>query len=93
MKWLELIEIRITGQDHDLIESYLRHLIEQIIEENKQQIKIYHKLHLETDFSIHLVHDADDAGPDGSALGQNIVSVLKEYGLVNHSIWVQMKTN
>jgi len=90
LKWLEMIEIRITGKDHDLIEFYLKKLDEQIIEENKQRIKIYYKLNLDTDLSIHLVHKAANAEPEGSALGQNIVSAMKEFGLVNHSIWVQM---
>ena len=92
MKWLEIIEIRITNSDHELIEFYLQQLFDQI-KETKQEVRILNKLNLDTDFSIHLMFDSIDTDSNGSPLGQNIVSALKEFGLVNHSIWIQMKMN
>lgn len=91
MKWLEIIEIRITGKDHDLVGSYLTQLYEQITKESKHQIKILNKYNLDTDFSIHLKHDSSEIKQSGSTLGQSIIAVLKEHGMVNHTIWMEMK--
>lgn len=92
MKWLEVIDIRIVSKDHVLIESYLQQLYDQI-KDKKQQIRIFNKLNLDTDFSIHLMFDSTDTNSKGSPLGQNIVSTLNEFGLVNHSVWMQMKSS
>jgi hypothetical protein len=42
-----------------------------------------------TDFSIHLFHETAKVKDWGSELGQHIASALKEYGLVNHQIWIE----
>lgn len=93
MKWLEIIEMRITSKDRDLVNSFLRQLYQQVIKENKHQIRILNKYNLDTDFSVHLKHDSSDINQNGSALGQNILSALKEHGIVNHSIWMEMKVD
>lgn len=91
MKRLEIIELRITGKDHEKIESYFKELKKEFTDKNVQNIKIFSKLNLETDFSIHILHNTDEAGSLKSKPGQHLVSALKEFGLVNQSIWVQMK--
>ena len=89
MKMLEIIELRSTGQDHDKVEAYLKQLMNQVLTDTDKMMKVFTKFNLETDFSIHLVDSAKKLEQNGSALGQHLVSVLKEYGLVNHSIWIE----
>ena len=90
MKWLEIIELRSVGKKRTEVELHLKHLIEAMKLETRQQaIKIYGHNTVETDFSIHLHHDSKSAAVNGSALGQRLVSVLKEYGLVSHSVWIE----
>ena len=89
MKMLELIELRITGKDHDKVEAYLRQLFEQVRMDTNKMMKVFTKLNVETDFSIHLVDSTNTLEQNGSALGQHLVYVLKAYGLVNHSIWIE----
>lgn len=91
MKWLEIIEIRITGKDHNLVESYLKQLVEELNKNNGPKMKVFSKLDLETDFSIHLGHDQDSIHDYGSGLGQHLASTLKDFGMVNHSVWLQKK--
>ncbi|MCK4446085.1 MAG: hypothetical protein KAW56_03280 [Candidatus Marinimicrobia bacterium] len=87
MKWLEIIELRFGGNNRERLESQLQTLID---EAKQQAIKVYSHVTVETDFSIHLRHDSKRADVSGSPLGLRLASVLKEYGLVNHSVWIEM---
>lgn len=92
MKWLEIIELRSAGRNHELIESQLNDLIIEFNKKNKSQaIKVYCRITIETDFSIHLIHESEKPEHEGSRLGLHLVSALKAFGLVNHSVWIQMR--
>jgi hypothetical protein len=91
MKWLEIIELRITKNDYKIIESYFGALKKDVRDKKIQNIMIFSKLNLDTDFSIHILHTTADLGTQKSELGQYLVSDLKDFGLVNHSIWIEMK--
>jgi hypothetical protein len=92
MKWLEIIELRTVDCNRDFLESYLQKLIVEINKETKVEVaKVYSRNLLNTDFSIHLIHDSNKAETNGSTLGLRIISGLKEFGLVNHSIWIEMQ--
>ena len=91
MKWLEIIELRSTGKKRTLLELELQNLISDVNQEAKQQaIKVYSRVIVDTDFSIHLYHDSEKIEKSGSPLGLRLASALKEYGLVNHSVWIEM---
>jgi len=92
MKWLEIIELRSVGDKRAVMELQLKSLIDEVKQETRQQaIKVYSHITVETDFSIHLYNDSKSTDISGSPLGQRLVSALKEFGLVNHSIWVEMR--
>jgi hypothetical protein len=91
MKWLEIIELRSVGSNRELLESQLQKLINEADREIKgQAIMIYSRVMIDTDFSIHLFHDSKKVESSGSSLGLRLASALKEFGLVNHSIWIEM---
>lgn len=93
MAWLEVIEIRSVGINRTLLESQLQKLIEQVDRETeKKAIKAYSRVIIDTDFSIHLYHDSKIEN-SGSALGLQIASALKEFGWVNHSVWIEIQGN
>ena len=54
-----------------------------------QEIKIYVHGMVETDMSVNLVYDSENVDTRGSSLGLRLVSMLKGFGLVNHSVWVE----
>ena len=90
MKWLEIIELRSVGSNHALIESQLQSLVNEVSHKAAlQTIKVYSHVVVETDFSVHLMHDSKEADISGSPLGLRLSSMLKEYGLVNHSVWLE----
>ena len=91
MNWLEIIELRSTGSNRQLLESELQNLIRELDRETRRQaIKAYHRMRVDSDFSIHLFHDSKEAEINGSRLGLRIASALKAFGLVKHRIWIEL---
>lgn len=91
MKWIEVIELRSVNRDRELLESKLQKLIDQVKKKRKKQkIMVYSRVLIHTDFSIHLFHDSKKVENSGSRLGLCLVNALKEFGMVNHRIWVEM---
>ena len=90
MKWIEIIELRYSGKDCELLKSQLRKLTIDIEKNTKEiSIRIFRRPSLDTDFSIHLFHDSEKVDDFGSTIGLHIASNLKEYGLVNHEVWIE----
>jgi hypothetical protein len=90
MKWLEIIELRSVEKD----KKSLEHRIEYILQEMKKEcrcgdIRAYRCAMIETDFSIHICHTAEEVETGGSQAGLCLVAALREFGLVNHSIWTE----
>jgi hypothetical protein len=90
MKWLEIIKIRISANDHKLLKSHFKQLVKEVNKEKEQKLILYRQLDLNTDVSIHIFHDSIKAEKSGSDLGIRIASALKEFGLVNHNVWIEM---
>ena len=91
MKWAEVIVLRAAGSNREALESKLRKLISDVeMEEKKEAIRIYSRVLIDTDFCIRITHNSTKTENSGSKLGLRIVSALKEFGLVNHSIWTEM---
>jgi hypothetical protein len=89
MQWIEIIELRTRShrgvlQELD-VESFLT---DASLAVKPCAISIYRHGSIETDFSIHLIYDSKQADIHGSALGERLASLLKEFGLVNHTVWV-----
>jgi hypothetical protein len=91
MQWLEIIELRSAGGKSKLLESQMQKLVNDVYERAKNNpVKAYCRLMIDTDFRIHLFHDSKKVEKSGSSLGLRLTSALKEFGLVNHSIWIEM---
>ena len=91
MKWLEIIELRSAGSNNKLLESQMQKLVNEVHEKTEQNaVRAYCRLMVDTDFSIHLFHNSKKVEKSGSPLGLRLASALKEFGLVNHSIWTEM---
>ena len=91
MTWLEIIELRSAGGNNKLLESQMQKLVNEAYERTKNNaVRVYCRLMIDTDFSIHLFHDSKKVEKSGSPLGLRLASALKEFGLVNHSIWIEM---
>ncbi len=88
MKWLEVIRLRSTEESSGLLKKILRS-ISPIKQPGLAGVKIYRHASLETDLSIHLQWHSDRPERDGSAPGLHLAHALKEFGLVDHSLWME----
>jgi hypothetical protein len=92
MKWMEVIQVRTVGGNRKRLESQLRKLIDEVGKDGKiEAIKSYTRVLIDSDFSVQLLHDSKAVRQSGSRLGQCLASALKAFGLVNHSVWAEMK--
>jgi hypothetical protein len=93
MKWLEIIELRTVDSNRESLESQLQELIDEAdMEKEQQTIKAYSHAMVDSDFSIHLFHKTEIVEKAGSRLGLRLASALREFGLVNHNIWIEMQS-
>ena len=90
MKWMEIIELRSVSSHQKSVEEKLKSIIEELDKQiKKQDLKLYSHISLENDYCIQLLYDSKNADINGSPLGMHLLSGLKEYGLVNHSVWIE----
>ena len=90
MKWLEIIELRSIDTNRDFLQAQLQKVIDDVeMEAREQVIKAYNRVMIDVDFSIHILHDSANVENEGSLLGLHLVSALKEFGLINHTVWIE----
>lgn len=91
MNWLEIIEIRSACGCQKLIDSKLKNLIEETTQNAMQlNLRIFKHATLDTGFCIHLLHDSNQIEDEGSTIGIHLASAMKEFGMVNHTVWIEM---
>ena len=88
MKCIEIIRIRLVETQKERL-AFIHKLIGGL---DQKSIRIFQHAKVDSDLSIHLSFDGPDAGAAASELGSHLVSTLKELGLVNHSIWIELDT-
>lgn len=93
-KWLEIIEIRTGSNNSEKLERVLKTLVESFRDGQHQgKIKIYRRFAVQSDYSIHLLHKSNQQVTTGSELGHHLAASFKEFGLLNHQVWHEMKYN
>jgi hypothetical protein len=94
MKWLEIIELRSVDYYQEQLKPLIQILINEVKKEVKDQaISAYNRIMVDTDFTLHLLHDSNNVEYCGSPLGLRLSLALKDYGSVNHSVWAELKSN
>jgi hypothetical protein len=88
MKWLEVIKLRSAGKDSRLLEELLLS-VEKFDQSGLVEMKTFHHAALDSDWSIHLHWESEFPEENGSSLGLRLAKTLKEFGLVDHSIWIE----
>jgi hypothetical protein len=88
MKWLEVIKLRSAGKDSRLLEELFLS-IEKFNQRGLAETKTFHHAALESDWSVHLHWESERPEQNGSTLGLRLAKALEEFGLVDHSLWVE----
>jgi hypothetical protein len=88
MKWVEIIKLRSAGKTPEPLKAFLYPVGKNGHYEPKE-IRVYRHAAWDTDWSLHLYWESEQPGKDGSALGLRLSKALEEFGLIDHSIWVE----
>ncbi|MEN6466438.1 MAG: hypothetical protein ABFD62_14795 [Syntrophaceae bacterium] len=92
MKWIEVIKISIAENRRAALEHQIKSVIASLNnEERAETLKLYYNL-LDGDLCIHLCWDNGDPESRGSKTGLCLAHLLREFGLISHSVWVEQET-
>ena len=84
MHLVEVIRLRLAAANRDEIIVRINELADRL---ELADVQIYRHATVDTDLSIHLDHR--DAELDAAVDGPSLASLLKEFGLVSYSKWVE----
>ena len=87
MNTLEVIHLRLAGVSPEALAESIRAAVAPSSEETK--IRIYRHGRVETDLVVHLHREVEKGGVGVSNLGNQLASMLRGYGIVEHSVWVE----
>ena len=90
-KWAELITVRSNHHNSTALASTLQELMDNVAQRaGHEQIRIYRRKRIGTDFCVVLFHEGEKEPADGSRLGLRLAAALKELGIVHHAVWIEM---
>lgn len=90
MKRLEIVHLRAPGE---WLETLARRIKLSLMGEKPrpEAITVLRRDGLETDLAVHIRHLAGSETSGRSELGLQIASALRAYGLVEHTVWEELK--
>lgn len=90
MKWIEVIKLRIAERNRVPLPRQLAEIISGVNPEGGLvEIKLYRHAMVDSDLSIHLYWESERPEPQGSAGGLFLMHMLKAFGLISHSVWIE----
>jgi hypothetical protein len=94
MKCAEVIMVRSTDRNSNLLAATLEELMEDVLREaGDERIRVFRRENIETDYCIVLFHEEKTAKSGGSRLGLRLAAAFKEFGMVHHTVWNEMDQN
>ena len=87
MKTLEIIHLRLAGDSPQTLVDVIHESVGSA--SDGMDIRIYRHSRLETDLAVHLHQEVAGRSGRTSDVGTRLASLLREYGMVEHSVWVQ----
>ena len=89
MKWIEFIKVQTSIDQDQLFEQDLKNLIKSIPRKNGlDKVIVVRHGSIVGDYALFLFWKTRDVDQTGSGIGLNVAQILKKYGLVNHSVWL-----
>ena len=87
VKSLEIVHLRMAGEDLEALVKEIRRACDGW--EDAAHMRMYRHGRLNSDLQIHLLHDAPGDVPQASDFGTHLASVLRIYGIVDHTVWLE----
>lgn len=93
MEWIEIIRLRMHQDKDRQVKIFLKAVFAELLEvPGLEKVDFYRNGSVPTDMGLHLSWRGPSAETHGSQLGVNISENLKDFGLLDHSIWVKEGT-
>ena len=89
MKILEIIHLRMAGDDAGPLAEFVRRLAEEAA--GLPEVRTYRHARVEGDLLVQLQREASACRIEPSELGVRLASVLRAHGMVEHSVWVEAR--
>ena len=90
MKWIEVISLRSASHNsEEICKEVLASIKECKRDQRLKEMKLYRHGTIEIDISVQLAWESGNVNLMGSEAAQHLIHLLKEYGLVNHSVWIE----
>jgi hypothetical protein len=94
MAWMELIRLRaIQGQIEAANGLLLGLLKDMAAEKDLRSVRLYQSIGLRTDLAMSLLWSGDAPARKGTRAGLSIIELLKPFGLVEHSVWLEQASS
>jgi hypothetical protein len=87
MKTLEIIHLRFAGETPQNLMDIIRKAIGS--EGELIDTRFYCHTKLDNDLAVHLIREASTGESGPSDAGVGVAALLKDYGMVAHSVWVE----
>ncbi len=88
MKWIEIIKLRSAGKAPESLKGLLSDLTQKG-QPGLIDTILYRLASWETVWTMHILWDSEQPVKNGTALGIRLSQSLKEFGLIDHSIWIE----
>ena len=94
MNWIEIIEIRALHRTREKLETELQKILADVNKDSGGlDVKIYSRMNLDTDFVILIMNGSGRELNGESQLGIRLSEGLKDFGMVNYSIWNELSSS
>lgn len=90
MHRIEIIHLRVNGvRSVAVAKDLLKRALNADLKEIAQSVKVYHHQRIEGDLCVVLDWQTAELAKCWRDLGLHLTSALKEFGRVDHSVWVE----
>ncbi len=87
MLWLEVISIRASQGAHGMIKDVIHTLKSDSRIRDAKEVRVFSNAI--GDIAIHIARESRQTTCEESSIGLQLAAALSEYGLINHTIWIE----
>ncbi len=92
MSWIEIIRLRTDPTREREVARVLLKLVKEVTgTPDLRHANLYRNMAIPSDISLHLSWSGRDQEPRESGVGLRVAETLKDFGLLDHSLWVEKK--
>jgi hypothetical protein len=89
MKWMENIKVRAAVRLEEKAAEEFVSMVKDIESPGLDGVRVYLNVAFKGDISVQLHWDSEEPEYQGSFLGLKLEQAMKEFGLVDHSVWME----